>query len=176
MDAMREPNGRISRSGIYHEPVDAVAINARMRLQSITADEAKDPRRGYVLGCMLLDGAITQDQHDAGVRFGEDMARFYGLTGVPFPSARAQNLFSVRGDGGEVSEDHAIAAKAARFKAHKLRDVLLAVGDIDTGRRALHSVTQVALLDVIEARRWPSHMASYLKRGLNALAKHYGGN
>lgn len=141
----------------------------------VTAEQqALDPRRGYVLGRILLDGKITQAQHDAGIKYAGDMSRYYGLTGVAFPSARAQDLFAVRGGGGEDSEERAEAARKARSRAHKLDEILLAVGDINTGRRVIHTVKNVALLDIAESRGWPDHMHRYLRKGLNKLADYYG--
>lgn len=141
----------------------------------VTAEEqAADPRRGYTLGLMLIDGSITKEQHDAGVRYAEDMARYHGLTGVPFPSARAQNLFAVRGHDGEENQDKADAASRARRRAHLLRDELLSVGNIDNGRKVEHAVKEVAFLDNEYARKWPAHMIDFARRGLNALTFHYG--
>lgn len=141
----------------------------------VTAEEqAADPRRGYTLGLMAIDLTITARQHDAGVRFAEDMARYYGLCSVPFPSARAQNLFAVRGSEGEESSDKALSAQAARSRANKLRGTLLGTGNIDEGRRVIHSVTEVAVLDNPQARKWPDHMLMFIRKGLNRLADHYG--
>lgn len=141
----------------------------------LTAEQqAMDPRRGYTLGLMFMDGTITEDQHEAGIRYAEDMARYYGLTGVPFPSPRAQNLFSVRGEGAE-SESRSAQARKARDRMKELQAVLQRVGDINTGRRVSHSVHEVALLDNIHARRWPEHMLSFLRKGLNAVHSFYTG-
>lgn len=190
----REPNGQPSRRRMalqdrQHETeaeIRSVAVAHRIRQDNIrpfkendgkliTAEQqALDPRRGYVLGRLYIDGKITQAQHDAGIKYAADQSRFYGLTGVAFPSARAQNLFAVRGGGGEDSEDRAQAARKARERAEKLDSILLAVGDINTGRRVIHTVKSIALLDIAEARGWPDHMHGYLRRGLNKLAEYYG--
>jgi hypothetical protein len=193
--AERERNGRHSRRAASttarqttsEENTMNVAVQRRIREyelvdrridgKQVTArQQALDPMRGYVLGCMCLDGVISRQQHDAGAKFAEDMSRYYGTAGLAFPSARAQNLFAVRGSAGEETDEHVIRAKAARHKAKSLQAVLMATGDIDTGRRVYHAVTQVCLMDIPESRRWPAHMTSYLVRGLNALVKHYGGN
>lgn len=192
----REPNGQLSRrieavqAREYENEKDAmdVAVSTRIRQHNIvefrrkdgkivTAEEqARDPRRGYVLGLLLIDGRITKPQHDAGLRYAEDLARYYGLTGIQFPSPRAQSLFSVPGDAGE-SEAKIKAAGIARSKAKRLRDVLLATGDIDTGRRVEHTVRMICLIDLPESRAWPEHMIGWLRRGLNRLAgDHYGMN
>jgi hypothetical protein len=114
----------------------SVAVARRIREHAIdnpgkilTLHQAIDPRRGYALGRLLLDGKLTAQQHDIGFKIGEDMSRYFGLTGVPFPSARAQNLFSVHSDG-EDSESRGKAARAARDKMARIRAALLSVGDI----------------------------------------------
>jgi len=141
----------------------------------VTAEQqAVDPRRGYVLGLMLLDGTITARQHEAGLRFAEDEARYYGLSGIPFPSPRAQDLFAVHGNSGEESQSRAERAVVARREHMTLQAVLQATGSIDEGRKVNHAVREVAFLDNLYARNWPEHMRLYLRRGLNRLADHYG--
>lgn len=185
----RQPNGQPSRrkASIAQRQQDQimnVAISRRIRdygLTDIKIDgklvtaekQAIDPKRGYVLGLLYLDGRITEDQHEAGLRYAQDIARYHGLTGVPFPSPRAQNLFAVHGDDGEVSETRAERAAKARKRMQRLRDALLAVGNIDTGRRVIHAVNEVVLLDNVASRTWPDHMLTYLRRGLNKLMIEY---
>lgn len=190
----REKSGRPSRreasktqrNEMSQAAIMAPAIERRIRQDNIvpfkekggklvTAEEqAKDPRRGYALGLMLLDHSITQRQHDAGVKYAEAMSRYYGLTGTPFPSARAQNLFAVRGNEGEEDENKSEAAKKARSKANALRDVLLGVGNIDHGRRVQSAVNELSILDNAHCRRWPDHMLHFIRQGLNRLADHMG--
>lgn len=142
--------------------------------RTVTAEQqAVDPRRGYVLGLMLLDGTITARQHEAGLRFAEDEARYYGLSGIPFPSPRAQDLFAVHGNSGEESQSRAERAVVARREHRALQAVLQATGSIDEGRRVSGAVKEVALLDNPYARNWPAHMLHYIRRGLNRLADHY---
>jgi len=174
------------RQAMTEQEARSVVVQKRIRDGEIVAfrdksgrivsaeEQAVDPRRGYALGLMFLDGTITQQQHDAGVRYADDMARYYGLTGLGFPSPRAQNLFAVRGVSGEESGTRVEAAKKAKAKAGKLRELLQKVGNIDQGRRVEHAVKEVALLDNIQARKWPAHMHDYIRRGLNALALDYG--
>jgi len=190
----REPNGRASRrhnsirdaSLETQKDIMDAAVSTRIRHfnlsdfrakdgRMVTAEEqAKDPRNGYVLGRMLMDHALTEAQHDIGIRYAKDMARYYGLTGVAFPSARAQDLFAARGSSGEDSDSKGDAARKARERVKKLEAILLGVQDISTGRRVEHTVKSVCLLDIAESRGWPPHMTSWLKLGLNALGKYYG--
>lgn len=147
--------------------------DARISGRKVTAEEqAASPLFGHVLGRLYLAGLITEGQLGAGIRYSEDMGRYYSTTGIPFPSARAQNLFAVRGESGE-SADKAEAAKMARHRARLIRDTLLAAGDIDTGRRIEHLVKATCFLD--EDRKWSAPAVDLLRRGLNRLAReHYG--
>lgn len=188
-----EPNGRKSRrvssvnkrTLMSEAEARSVVVQKRIRDNNIVAfrqkdgktvtaeERAADPRFGYVLGLMLMDGTINRRQHEAGVNYAQDMARYYGLTGVQFPSARAQDLFRVGGGDGEDSTSKADRAVAARSRMVKLRDLLLKVGDINTGRHVVHTVNCIALQDIPESRCWPPHMIAWLKRGLNKLADFY---
>jgi hypothetical protein len=179
----REPNGQLSRrkDAIEGRIMD-VAINRRIRHQGIigSSDEplekqAADPRRGYVLGILLLGGRISKAQHDAGISYGKDMSRFYRLSGLPFPSVRAQDLFAVHGQSGGETEEHALAAADARTRMRQLRTALHAIGDIDTGRRIEQTVRAVCLLDLPGSDgNGQSFRSDLLVRGLNALARYYG--
>nr|WMC99326.1 hypothetical protein RAR13_11775 [Aminobacter aminovorans] len=180
----REPNGRPSRrkarASELEQQIKHVAVSRRIRQFGLvdnkveTAEkQAEDPRHGYLLGRMFMDGTINAGQHEAGMKYAEDMARYFGLTGVAFPSARAQDLFAVRSTGGEDSQSKADAARTARDKMVKLRSVLLGTGDIDTGRRIDHTVRMVCVEDIDHLRTLNAPMKAWLVRGLNALAKFY---
>lgn len=181
----REPNGRPSRRKArateLEQQIKHVAVSRRIRHLGLidnreeTAEkQAEDPRHGYLLGRMLIDKSINEAQHQAGLKYAEDMARYYGLTGVAFPSARAQDLFAVRSTGGEDSQGKAEAARSARDKMVKLRAVLLGTGDIDTGRRIDHTVRMVCVEDADHLRTLNPPMQAWLVRGLNRLAAFYG--
>jgi hypothetical protein len=57
----------------------------------------------------------------------------------------------------------------------ELRDLLLACGDISTGRRVLHTVNCVCIEDIDHLRTLNGPMRAWLVRGLNALYRHYEG-
>ena len=178
----REPNGRKSRrkKGVAMRQLEneaeimETALETRMRRalglgEVITKAEANDQLRGSVLGLMKLDGTITRDQYDAGHRYAEIKWRYHKLTGIPFPSARAQNLFSVHGFDGDVSESRALAARAASNQMMECEGWLLCKGVNGRPRIILDCVNNVCVLDIEEARLWPEHMISLLKRGLMTL-------
>lgn len=175
----REPNGRLSRRRerkveLEHETISTVAAT-RMRHYGLTdITKAADPRHGYVLGRMFMDGTINEVQHDAGKRYAEDMARYYGLTGVPFPSARAQDLFAVRSTGGDEDDTRVERARKARERMTALRSRLQNCGDINTGRKVEQTVIAICVQDLDHLRKLNPVMLAWLKRGLNSLAMYYG--
>jgi hypothetical protein len=183
LDAPRTPSGQISRSKeAYIEMNMQPAIDRRIRHYGIRSTKdtpaqilAGDPAWGYLLGRLLKDGAINKAQHDAGNRYAEDMASYFGLTGVPFPSAKAQNMFAVRGGTGDDNEDRGKMASKARAKMVKLREMLLACGDINTGRKVLHTVNAVCVEDMDHLRTLNSPMRAWLVSGLNSLSRFYEG-
>lgn len=173
----REPNGRPSRRKertieLEHEVVSGVGATRMRHFNIASIEQAINPRYGYILGRIRMDGNITEEQHDAGQRYSEDMARYYGLTGVPFPSAKAQNLFAIHSEGEEPA-GKGEAAKKARAQMVALRETLLAVGDINTARRVLHTVNAVCVEDIDHLRELNPPMLRWLKQGLNALSKFY---
>lgn len=188
----REPNGRprrmkeSMRKAMTESEARSVVVEQRIKRDNIVAfkqkdgkvispeEQAADPRRGYVLGLMWIDATIREHQHEAGIRYAQDISRYLGLKGLPFPSPRAQNLFAVRGHDGEESESRVEAAQKAEERFKATRKALLAVGDIDTGRKVERKVAEVCVQDIMEARTWPEPTLLLLRKGLNALAFHYG--
>lgn len=68
----REPNGRISRSGIDHSPADVVALDARRRHLGLPKDKARDQRAGTYIGYLNILGrrdGLSDDQYEAAQEF-----------------------------------------------------------------------------------------------------------
>lgn len=121
---------------------------------------------GYTLGRIHIDGNITKPELEAGNWYAGEMSRYYGLTGIAFPSARAQNLFSIQGHDGEVSDTRAQKARKASEKFMRLCTVL---GDMPDGPQVRTTVYNVCFLDMDNLRMMPNHQMGMLKRGLKAL-------
>lgn len=186
----REPNGRVSRrlasrQRREHEVIsENPNIIRRIREGNLRPyrrqdgrvvteiEQARDGRHGYVLGRLLLNGTINEVQHDAGIKFAEDTSRYYGLYGLPFPSARAQNLFAVSGHDNRPPRGE--EAQHLKRRREKQRDMLLNTGNIDMGRRIWHTVNLVCVEDMPNQAKLPNHMIEWLRRGLNQLAIYYG--
>ena len=167
----RYPGGQIKHTEREKE-VRAVAIEARQRVyfkgQEVSNDMMASPFAGYTLGRMFLDGKITACEREAGDEYATQMVRYYGLTGIPFPSARAQSLFSIKGFDGETTSERARMAREASNKMMKLEGILLQLQD---GPRVKTTVHNTCLLDLEIMRTMPASQLLWLKRGLKEI--HY---
>lgn len=141
----------------------SVVMEARKRIHGI---EDNTHLAGYVLGRIFLDKRITEEQRKAGDEFAEVMCRYYRLTGVSFPSARAQSIGGVRGSDGEVSESLAAAARRARNTMEHMIGVLSKCRD---GMQVKTTVFNTCVMDYDILRTMPEEQMDWLRRGLNAL-------
>lgn len=169
----RYPSGKIKPFETERETV-SVAIEARRRIHGMTAandDMVRDKLAGYTLGRIFLDGNITREQLEAGDEYAEAISRYHRLFGIPFPSARAQSLFSVKGHDGDVTEDHANRARRATNKMMELQGVLLKCLDGPQVKTTIHNVT---VMDIEHLRGMPAQQMLWLRRGLSCLMEHKG--
>ncbi|MEN5250004.1 hypothetical protein [Brucella pseudintermedia] len=174
--AEREPNGRKSRrkSAVMrrtHETeaeVKMVVISARMRA-GMTKAIAERPEAGSVLGRLhiLFPEKITYAHYQAGIRYGEDYSRYYALSGIPYPSARAHDMTRIHGMGVDKPE-------AAREARDRVTEIGKAICDVDQSGRPVASVMRrVCILDKDDGMHLP-HMIKFLATGLAALVDFYG--
>lgn len=174
--AEREPNGRKSRrkSSIVrrtHETeaeTKLVVISARMKM-GMSASIAERPEAGSVLGRLhiLFPDRITYAHYQAGLRYGADYCRYYALSGIPYPSARAHDMTRVHGSGIDKPE----AAEQAR---ERILDLGVAIRKVDQqGRPIATTIRKVCILDEDTGMHLP-HMARFLAIGLDALVDFYG--
>lgn len=86
LDGPREPNGRLSRSGIDHGPADVVALEARRRIFGLSGDTAKDQKAGTFIGRLNLLGresGLSNSQYDAAVEYLELRAAYLRAISAP---------------------------------------------------------------------------------------------
>ncbi|WOS61361.1 hypothetical protein [Sinorhizobium fredii] len=143
--------------------VMAVALAARKRMHGL---ETSSSFAGYTLGRLFLDGWITEAQREAGDDYARVMARYYHLTGIPFPSIRAQAIDRVQGHPAETTEERHRQIKRATERMMRLDGVLLGC---DEGRQVKTTVFNVCVMDYEGLRMMPEAQLLWLKRGLNAL-------
>lgn len=174
--AERYPGGQVNhkwREDHNEKDAQSVAIKARKRVHGLKEKDAKSQHAGSVLGRIFIDEKITDAQREAGERFAEDMARYYALYGLPFPSARAQNIFSVKGFGGEESESKVDAAKKVTSKILAINDELVKRPNYAQVKSTLFNV---CVMDYDHLRAMPDAQFAYLRAGLRALIWFYGVN
>lgn len=164
----RYPSGKIKPFETEKE-MQSVAIEARRRvhgLKGLSENELKADHVGYVLGRIFLDGKISKDMLEAGNEYALAISRYHRLTGIPFPSARAQSLFSIKGHDGETTESEATRARDASNKMMRLQGILLQCVDGPQVRTTIHNCV---VLDLDHLRDMPPQQMLWLKRGLLAL-------
>lgn len=161
-DVERYPSGKIKQHETEKE-VQSVGIEARKRVHQL---ETSDPLAGYTLGRMFLDGSIAKHHLDAAEYYGNIMSRYYSLVGIPFPSARAQSLFSVKGHDGDISDDRARQARRASNRFMEIEGLLLRLED---GPQVKSTVFNLTVMDYENMRNLSEQQLMWLKRGLNAL-------
>lgn len=167
----RYQSGDIKRSETQKE-VMAVAIEARRRIdgwsEKVTDDTVRGQLAGYVLGRMRLDGSITEEQLKAGDEYAEIMCRYYRMVGIPFPSARAQSLFSIKGHDGDETQSATDRARRASNSMMEITGLLLRLED---GPQVKQMVHNTAVMSYDHLRGMGSQQLLWLRRGLDAIAK-----
>ncbi|WP_273789921.1 hypothetical protein [Bartonella sp. ML70XJBT] len=80
---IREPNGRISRTKMPHDPIEKLAIEMRAKRFCLTIEEAKNPLSSTYIGRLYLQGVINQDQYDAAQKYLEVRNNYLCAKGLP---------------------------------------------------------------------------------------------
>ena len=100
----REPNGRVSRSGIDHGPADIIALSARAKHTGLDIAKAKDQKAGTFLGYLNILGktdGISDDQYEAAQKFLELRSSYLRSIKAPDPS---RDNDTPGGAGDHISE------------------------------------------------------------------------
>lgn len=167
----REPNGRADRAERKVETekeTRAVVIEARARHFGGSEPDCAKEEYGSVLGRLYLAKRIKKHQYEAGNRMAEDFQRYYGLTGIPHPSAKAQDVSRIRGLGGDV------AYETARAASNRVMMIEQQLASVDVQGRPVTSVCKrVCVMDDGQGMEL-THMVKFLATGLERLADYYG--
>lgn len=173
---LREPNGRLSRKreakearqGETERAVKETVTEARMRVLGLSVADCERPEAGSVLGRLYLDARnrISKAQYEAGCRMAEDFARYYALTGIPFPAASAIDLTRVHGLGRDPNP------ASVRAASNAVMAIEAALGQADESGRPVTSICKAVC--VRDEPIYHGHMIEFLKRGLRSLVEHYG--
>lgn len=161
----RYKSGGIKRQETEKETL-SVAVSARQKIHNINPKSIRDQKAGSTLGRMRLDGKIEENEYQAGALYAEQMEAYYRAVGIPSPNPRAQDILSVRGYDGEVSETAKQRARNAKNTFMRLERVLLSC---ESGPQVRTTVYNVCIHDYENLRMMPKHQLELLKRGLQAL-------
>lgn len=164
----RYSNGEIKHFEREKE-VRSVAIDALKRVHNVSYDT--NGYSGYVLGRLYLDGRITEWEREAGDEYANWMAKFYGVVGYQFPSARAHSLFSISGFGAETSPERARMAREMSTRAMTLEGILLKRA---YGPQIKSTVYNTCMLDLEIMRTMPEAQLQWLKAGLKEIHYFFG--
>lgn len=163
----REPNGRISRSGIDHGPADIVALEARQRHLGLTREQAKDQKAGTYIGYLNILGrrdGLSDDQYDAAVEF-QSLYLAYQRA-IQSPGRLLDGEAGIA--SSEVTDAYEEWVKRTRKAYQECRD---AIQEAQFEHR--HCNLWAALdLCVIQGHHMP-HMLGDLRILCNALARHF---
>lgn len=163
----REPNGRISRTGIRHEPADRVAIQARMRQMGITADQAKDQKAGSFIGYLSIMGpsdGLSDQQYEAATEFRELYQRYQRA--IKSPGA----IYDPNAMGGEGLDPDAYDEWVQRIAA-RYEDARKAIHDVQFEHR--HENLWAAVDYILIRDERVHHLIGAARIACNALARYF---
>lgn len=163
----REPNGRISRSGIDHGPADVVALEARQRHLGISREQAKDQKAGTYIGYLSLLGrrdGLSEDQYDAAVEF-QSLYLAYQRA-IQSPGRLLDGEAGIASP--EVTEAYEEWAKRTKGAYEECRS---AIQEAQNEQRQSNLWAALDLC-IIQGQHLP-HMLGDLRILCNALARHF---
>jgi len=165
--AVREPNGRISRSGIRHEPADKTAIEARMRHMGLSRDQAQDQKAATFIGYLNLMGredGLSDSQYEAATNFlslRDAYLRSLKAPGVVYDGEGCSS------SSDEVTEDYEDWAKRTKERYDDCRKAIQE--EQNNSRENLW-----AALDLVVIRdQWLPHMIGPTRMLCNALGRFF---
>ncbi len=165
--------GRKRKIGIRHpggtlvQPRFDVRGLATLQPHRVWLPEARrmDQKAASPLGCLNLLGVLTDQQYLAGVRYAVVVGKYRAVIETPRATSGAGRGYDCAGDlncGREAGERCECRHRKERYDA-----AFAAV--IEAGQRAARAVARVA----VHGEPCPRGALPDLKRGLDALAKHF---
>ena len=172
----RHPCGQINKNYAREETereVKSIAMEARNRVHQLHKLSAEDVGvyGGYTAGRLYLDKKINREQLNAGNEYAIVALRYCLAVGLPFPTARAQELGRVRGYSGE--ETHTAQERATRASNDMMRLIGILQGCTE-GPQVKQTIHNLFVMDSEAMRLMPERQLEWLRRGLNELIYHDG--
>ena len=130
-------------------------------------EKRMDQKAASPLGCLNLLGVLTDAQYLAGVRYAVVVGKYRAVIETPSATAGAGRGYDCPGDP-KCGRD-AAAPCECRHRKQRYDAAFAAV--IEAGQRAARAVARVA----VHGEQCPRGALDDLKRGLDALARHFHG-
>lgn len=166
----REPNGRISRSGIPHEPADTVAVEARMRHTGLSAQDARDQKAATFIGYLNILGrrdGLSNEQYDAAIDFLDLRAAY--LRAIKAPNASMSS--EMRGSSGDlITEEYELWCRSVIQRYADCRKAIMEA-QMENRTENLWAAVDYCML----REEWHSHMIPALRVVCNALGRFFRG-
>jgi hypothetical protein len=167
--------GRKRKAGPRHPGGDLVRVQFDPRGLSglqphrvwLPQEQRLDQKAASPLGCLNLLGVLGDAQYLAGVRYAVVVGQYRAVIETPRATAGAGRGYDCAGDP-QCGRDGAAPCECRRRK-QRYDAAFAAV--IEAGQRAARAVARVA----VHGEQCPRGALPDLKRGLDALAKHFGG-
>jgi hypothetical protein len=176
----RHPCGKLvgPTKGETQAQILATVVEARQRHYGVSAAQARDQRLSSALGRLAFTGAITQQQYEAGQKFGEVYHRHHLVTGMPLPRptsvADVMANTGVFGGCGEPPADDLVDKVRDHYRAALQ---VLKTCDCDRaqfqGQAPSRLVYRIVCLDE-DAGRLPRADQVNLQHGLDGLGYLFG--
>ena len=165
-EGVREPNGRISRTGIKHEEANKVAIRARIRRLGITEDQAMDQKAGSFIGYLALLGptdGLSEAQYEGAVAYLTFRDRLQ--RSILSPGA----IYDPEATGGSNDDPDAYTKWAAGLKT-EWDDLKKSIqSEQNHSRENLWAALQYVVIDGLHLH----HMVGATRLLCNVLARHF---
>ena len=172
----RHPCGQIDKNYAREETereVKSIVMEARTRVHQLKHVPANDVGEygGYTAGRLYLDNKINKEQLIAGNEYAIVALRYCLAVGLPFPTARAQELGRVRGYSGEETQTAQERATRASNDMMRLIGILQGCSEGPQVKQTIHNLF---VMDAEAMRLMPERQLEWLRRGLNELIYHDG--
>jgi hypothetical protein len=167
--------GRKRKNGLRHPGGDLVRVQFDLRAFSglqphrvwLPQEQRLDQKAASPLGCLNLLGVLSDAQYLAGVRYAVVVGQYRAVIETPRATAGAGRGYDCAGDRN-CGNDGTAPCECRRRK-ERYDAAFAAV--IEAGQRAARAVARVA----VHGEQCPRGALPDLKRGLDALAMHFGG-
>ena len=159
-----------------HRDASVNLIRARMEFRELAAlqphrvwlpqSQRLDQKAASPLGCLNLLGVLSSRQYLAGIRYAVVVGKYRAVIESPRATAGAGRGYDCTGDP-QCGRDQGRICECRRRKARY--DAAFAAVMV-AGQRAARAVAHVA----VHGETCPQGLLDHLKRGLDALARHFG--